>query len=82
MAAGMAIVTNPATGCGEVVGDCALQVDPEIPEDIRGALIELISNPDLSEELGHRARKRFEHHFTWRAVAAQYDSLYREIAIV
>ena len=81
MAAGMAIVTNPETGCGEVVGDCALKVDPQNPEDIRAALIKLVSNPDLSAELGRGARRRFERHFTWRAVAAQYDNLYRELAV-
>jgi len=81
MAAGMAIVTNPETGCGEVVGDCALKVDPDAPEEIRNALSKLIDNPELSGELGRRARQRFERHFTWRAIAAQYDSLYRKLAM-
>ena len=81
MAAGMAIVTNPRTGSGEVVGDCAVKVDPDAPGDIRDALIRLIGTPELSDELGRRARQRFVHHFTWRAVAAQYDSLYRELVM-
>jgi glycosyltransferase involved in cell wall biosynthesis len=80
MAAGMAIVTNPATGSGEVVGDCALKVDPDAPEDIRGSLMKLLTDPDLCDALGRRARQRFEQHFTWRAIAAQYDRLYRDLA--
>jgi glycosyltransferase involved in cell wall biosynthesis len=79
MAAGMAIVTNPETGCGEVVGDCALKVNPDEPEDIRSSLMKLITDPDLCDALGRRARQRFEQHFTWRTIAAQHDKLYREL---
>ena len=79
MAAGMAIVTNQETGCGEVVGDCALKVNPDEPEDIRSSLMKLITGPDLCDALGRRARQRFEQQFTWRTIAAQHDKLYREL---
>jgi glycosyltransferase involved in cell wall biosynthesis len=82
MAAGMAIVTNPDTGSGEVVGDCAFRVDPNKPAEVRAALIQLMESPDLAEDLGRRARQRFEQCFTWRAVAMQYDRLYRELKAV
>ena len=80
MAAGMAIVTTPETGCGEVVDDCAIKVNPDAPEEIRDALMTLTQDPKMCAELGQRARQRLEQHFTWRSIAAQYDSLYRELA--
>jgi rhamnosyl/mannosyltransferase len=80
MASGMAIVTNPETGCGEVVGDCAIKVDPEKPEEIRNALMKLSTDPEYCAELGRQARHRFEQLFTWPVIAAQYDRLYHELA--
>jgi glycosyltransferase involved in cell wall biosynthesis len=41
--------------------------------------MKLITDPDLCDALGRRARQRFEQHFTWRAIAAQHDKLYREL---
>lgn len=79
MAAGMAIVTNPETGCGEVVGDCAVKVNPDVPEDIRASLMKLITDPDLCDELGRRAHRRFEQHFTWGAIAQQYNQVFKDI---
>ena len=80
MASGMSIVTNAASGCEEVVGDSALKVDPTSPEQVRNALSYLLGNQNLSRELGRQARMRFEDRFTWPAIAAQYDSLYQELA--
>jgi glycosyltransferase involved in cell wall biosynthesis len=82
MAAGMAIVTTPETGCGEVVDDCAIKVNPDAPEEIRDALMTLSQDPNMRAELGQRARQRLEQQFTWHAIAAQYDRLYRELAAV
>jgi glycosyltransferase involved in cell wall biosynthesis len=34
----------------------------------------------MRAELGQRARQRLEQQFTWHAIAAQYDRLYRDLA--
>ncbi len=81
MAAGMAIVTTPETGCGEVIDDCAIKVNPDAPEEIRDALMTLSQDPKMCAELGQRARQRLEQQFTWQAIATQYDSLYRETVL-
>ncbi len=80
MAAGMAIVTNSGSGCGEVVGDAALKVNPDSPTEIRHAMHTLIADLSFSRELGAEARRRFDRFFTWPAVAKQYDALYREVS--
>ncbi|HJS31989.1 MAG TPA: glycosyltransferase family 4 protein [Alphaproteobacteria bacterium] len=80
MAAGMAIVTSAGSGCSEVVGDAALKVNPDSPTEIRDALHRLINDRDFARTLGAEARRRFDHCFTWPAVAKQYDALYQEIA--
>jgi glycosyltransferase involved in cell wall biosynthesis len=41
----------------------------------------LSQDPKMCAELGQRARQRLEQQFTWQAIAAQYDSLYRETAL-
>ena len=81
MAAGMAIITTKSTGCAEVVGDAALLVEPRNPIAIKEALIKLMSNPDLCEELGKNARKRVENSFNWNSIAMTYANLYEKYVI-
>jgi glycosyltransferase involved in cell wall biosynthesis len=79
MAAGMAIVTTAQTGCREVVGDAALLVPAGDETVIRGALQQLVSNPDLRERLGREARKRIENLFSWPSVAEQYMDVFERL---
>ena len=76
MAAGMAIITTEGTGCGEVVRDTALLVPSEDPEATKKALLTLLDDNALCEQLGTRARKRLEDNFSWRAITNKYKKLY------
>jgi glycosyltransferase involved in cell wall biosynthesis len=82
MAAGCAIITTRGHGCEEVVGDCAEfvtpgRVDPEAcVAEIRAALQRLTTDKAYCAELGARARKRLDEHFTWPAVAQRYAEVY------
>lgn len=78
MTAGMAIITTNGTGCAEVVKDTALLVEPKNPEAIKEALIKLIQNPELCDDLGNAARKRIDDHFSWETIAKQYISIYKK----
>ena len=80
MSAGLAIITTKNTGCEEVVGDCAILVEPKNPSSIRKALLSLLSNPDNCTKFGHAARTRLEDNFSWNAVGRQYDDLYKKYA--
>jgi len=76
MAAGCAVVTSETTGCAEVVGDTALLVQPKDAKGIQKALLTLMKDQDLRQELGTRARLRVEREFTWNRVAEKYVHLY------
>jgi glycosyltransferase involved in cell wall biosynthesis len=80
MTAGMAIITTSGTGCAEVVKDTALLVEPKNPEAIKEALIKLIQNPELCDDLGNAARKRIDDHFSWETIAKQYIRIYKKYA--
>ncbi|KAF5423993.1 MAG: Glycosyltransferase involved in cell wall bisynthesis [Candidatus Methanocomedens sp.] len=79
MASGCAIITTNVTGCPEVVEDTALLVKPKNSDDIRNALIELISNNKLRSDLGFKARKRMLENFTWKQIAQSYVKMYEKI---
>jgi glycosyltransferase involved in cell wall biosynthesis len=71
MVAGLPIITTLGTGCEEVVGEAALLVAARNPDQLREALVRLMSDSGLREQLGAAARARVEAHFTWPIVAAR-----------
>lgn len=79
MTAGMAIITSEDPGSREVVGDTALQVKTNRPDQFFATLRRLVNDPAKCEALGRRARRRLELHFTWPTVANKYQSLFEKI---
>lgn len=58
LASGTPIVTSNAYGLKELAGDAALLVDAASPADIAGAVLRLLSDPSLREELATKAALR------------------------
>ena len=81
MAAGLAVITTKGTGCGEVIGDAGILVEPKDPDSLREALIGLMNAPDRLKELGQAARRRLENNFSWTVVAGQYSEIYKKYSI-
>ncbi|MFY1110066.1 MAG: glycosyltransferase family 4 protein [Methanosarcinaceae archaeon] len=79
MSSGCAIITTKNTGCAEIVGDTALLVKPNDPEEIRDALLCLINDDELMSELGHKARVRAENNFDWKIITIEYVNLYNDV---
>ncbi|MGB7933020.1 MAG: glycosyltransferase family 4 protein [Gammaproteobacteria bacterium] len=79
MTAGMAIITSEDGGSREVVGDTALQVKADQPEQFYATLQRLVQAPVQCEVLGKRARQRLESHFTWPTIAGKYQSLFDKV---
>lgn len=77
MASGCAIITTTVRGCPEVVRDTALLVKPRNSEDIRDALIRLITDDKLRNELGVRARQIVQKNYTWEKIAQEYIKIYK-----
>ncbi|MFQ5611542.1 MAG: glycosyltransferase family 4 protein [Anaerolineae bacterium] len=78
MACGTPVVTSNVTSLPEVVGDAALLADPRSPEAIAGAIVRLLTEPDLAAGLRQRglARARL---FTWQRTAEETLRVYRRV---
>ncbi|MCC6682755.1 MAG: glycosyltransferase family 4 protein [Phycisphaeraceae bacterium] len=80
MAAGCAVVTTSGTGCAEVVGDAAITVEPDSPQQVRQALQSLLSDPDEIARLSTLARQRIER-FHWDRIGQEFERLYTRCAL-
>jgi glycosyltransferase involved in cell wall biosynthesis len=76
---GCAIITTDIASCREVVGDSALFVRTESPEDIREALEKLLNDPKLRYGLGSKAIERLKQ-FSWAHIASEYSKVYAEVS--
>ena len=68
MACGAPVVASSATSSPEVAGDAALLVDPQDGDAVAAALVRVLEEPGLAEDL---RRKGFERsrEFTWERTA-------------
>lgn len=68
LAAGCPVITSNAASLPEVVGEAALLVNPQNPEELSGAILKLLSDPKLQVRLRttglHQAKQ-----FSWRTAA-------------
>ncbi len=60
-------------------GETGLLVPPKDPQALAVALKELLSQPQRCIEMGHAARRRVEHEFTWSIVAMRTAALYETL---
>lgn len=79
MTAGMAIVVSEDPGSREVVGDAAMFVSDNQPEQFFATLQHLVRDPMLCDKLGIRARRRLEAFFTWPMIADRYHNLFKKM---
>jgi glycosyltransferase involved in cell wall biosynthesis len=77
MASGCPVLTTRAGALAEVAGDAAITVDPEDPGAIAAALVRLVREPALRQDLILRGRARARQ-FSRRAQAEAMAGVYRE----
>ncbi len=83
LAAGRPIATNPTGDLGRLVETERVGVvAPQIPEAFARAILDLLRQPDVRDEMGSRARALAETTLSWRAVAASVGELYDELTAV
>ncbi len=58
---------------------CGITVDPSNQIEIKGAIMKLVNNPHLCEEMGLRARKAVEEEFNWGVEEKKLFSFYTKI---
>ena len=78
MACGAPFVGSNATSIPEVVGDAGLLVDPRDPAAVADALVRVLEEPGLADELRRCGLER-AHEFTWERTAAAFAELFEEL---
>jgi alpha-1,3-rhamnosyl/mannosyltransferase len=79
MAAGVPVVTSNVSSLPEIAGHAALLVDPRSLQELRDALVRLLTSPTLCAELSARGRARAQR-FRWETCAAQSWEFFRKLA--
>jgi glycosyltransferase involved in cell wall biosynthesis len=78
MACGTPVVTSNASSLPEVVGDAALLVDPYDVDAIASAMLRLLEDPDLAQDLRQKGLTRARQ-FTWERTARETLAVYHEV---
>jgi len=78
MACGVPVITSNTSSMPEVAGNGALIIDPFKPEEITDAIIQILNNHTIREEL---IKNGFEQaaKFSWKAMSESVLEIYREI---
>ena len=72
MAAGCAIIASKYSGTFEVIGDSGITVDPRDQNEFLLQLNKLLSDKELRDTLGKKARKRIETQYDWNTITDKY----------
>jgi glycosyltransferase involved in cell wall biosynthesis len=78
MACGAPVVASSATSIPEVVGDAGLLADPRSPGALADALVEVLEEPGLADELRRRGLERAAA-FTWERTARTFARIMDEV---
>ncbi|MDH5405203.1 MAG: glycosyltransferase family 4 protein [Candidatus Aminicenantes bacterium] len=79
MASGIPVVSSNTSCIPEIVGDAAILVDPQRPDEIEQAICSLLTDSELTEKLTRRGLER-SHRFSWKETAEQTLQLYQQLA--
>ncbi|MEB3299707.1 MAG: glycosyltransferase [Candidatus Sericytochromatia bacterium] len=81
MGCGTPVVASRVGGLQYAVqeGETGFLVPPRDPEAFARSCARVIADPVLRQRLSARGVQRVHHAFTWEAVAAQLDALYRKV---
>lgn len=80
-AAGAAVISSTTTSIPEVAGDAALLVEPTDVEQIRAAMLRIVEEPALRDELVRKGTERARR-FTWAATIEATLDIYRRFVDV
>jgi glycosyltransferase involved in cell wall biosynthesis len=77
MACGTPVVVSNRTALPELVADAALSIDPEDVEALAEAMTRILTDKELSKDLGRRGLAR-SRQFSWEETANRTLAIYRE----
>lgn len=73
------VVATAVGGVPEQLEGCGIAVEPRNHEAMANALLKLINDPELCQELGTAARQKAEQEYSVRQSAEAHDSAYRKL---
>jgi glycosyltransferase involved in cell wall biosynthesis len=76
LAAGRPVVATSLPTIEKSVSECCLLAKIGDPEDFADKILSIISNPELREEMGKRARELAERKYSWQIIAKQLEKAY------
>ncbi|MDH7486874.1 MAG: glycosyltransferase family 4 protein [Anaerolineae bacterium] len=79
MSCGLPVITSAVGAVPEVVGDCAVFVDPDRPEQMAEAIIHLLADPERRGELGRAGRRRIEELFAYEKRKARLAEILEDL---
>ncbi len=81
MACGVPIVSSDGGALPEVVGDAGVLFPAKDVDAMVLAIDGLLRDPERRRDLGERAKRRIEEHFSWRVCARQMTDYYRQVLV-
>lgn len=78
LAAGVPVITSNVSALPESAGDAALLIDPRNPDEIADALVRVLTDGALCQELRRRG-PQWARTFTWARAAEQTAQCYRRV---
>ncbi len=83
MACGLPVIATRIAGNEELVvdGENGLLIPPEDPVALRSALLELMENPAMRQQMGAASRKRVEANYSWSQIASEYLELVKAVSL-
>lgn len=81
MSCGLPVITSAVGAVPEVVGDCAVFVDPDRPEQMAEAIIQLLADPECRARLGRASRRRIEELFAYEKRKARLAEILEDLLV-
>jgi glycosyltransferase involved in cell wall biosynthesis len=78
MACGVPVITSNTSSMPEIAGDSAVIIDPFKPEEITQAMVNLVSDNNLRNQLIAKGIERAKQ-FTWKKMAEEVQFIYMDI---
>lgn len=81
MASGLPVLTNRVGAIDEMITSGVDGIIVDTPEQYEAALLRLMNDATLRQQLGQAARKTIEQRFSWSTVVQRYLEIYRKLLL-
>ena len=78
MACGVPVITSNSTACPEIIANAGILVNPLSSEEIKNAIIKLLQDKNLHDELAKNALERAKD-FSWEKTARLHEEIFKRI---